>query len=111
MNWSTCRGLIVAGLLVLPLQVFGGPLLSPVPVSAQTIGPPDCGPDLDGVTWTDPRTGEKWQCKKVGKDLWEWRPAEAERLAQPPEERFEIHMLNGRDHPAWLGRSARDPLR
>lgn len=36
-------------LLVLPLQAFGGPFLSPVPVTAQTVDPPDCGPDLDGV--------------------------------------------------------------
>ena len=70
-------------LLVLPLQVFGGPFLSPVPVIAQTVDPPDCGPDLDGVTWTDPRTGKKWKCKRVGEG-WEWRPAEAERVLLPP---------------------------
>lgn len=74
MSWRTCRRLIVAVLLLLPLQPSGGLFLSPIPAAAQTVDPPDCGPDLDGVTWKDPRTGEKWKCKKVG-DGWEWRPA------------------------------------
>lgn len=71
------RRLLSASILTLALWAHPGSD-TVAPARAQTVDPPDCGPDLDGVTWTDPHTGGKWECKQVGEDVWEWRPAQAE---------------------------------